>query len=52
VKKNIQAWSSKLFLPENIIAEWTWGGLLTEENIHAISEILARYRELSENGWI
>jgi len=52
MKKNIRAWSSKLFLPENIIAEWIWGGFLTEENIQAISEILTRYRELLKTGGI
>ena len=52
MKKNIRAWSSKLFLPEDIIAEWTRGGFLTEENIQAISEIFARYRELLKTGMI
>ncbi|MEZ4568614.1 MAG: hypothetical protein R2860_17175 [Desulfobacterales bacterium] len=38
MKKNIKIWSRKLFLPENIVAEWAWRGLLTEENIKAVSK--------------
>jgi len=52
MKKNIKFWSRKLFLPENIVAEWAWAGFLTEENIAAVAEILSRYRELSHDGRI
>ena len=46
MKKNIRAWSSKLFLPENIVAQWVWNDDLTKENIQVVSEVLAIYRAL------
>jgi hypothetical protein len=52
VKKNIRAWSEKLFLPEKTVATWAWSGLLTEENIEAVSEVLVKYRELAKTGMI
>ena len=48
MKKNIRAWSAKLFLPEKAIAELAWNGLLTEENIEAVIEVLERYRETDQ----
>jgi len=52
LKKNIRAWSEKLFLPEKAVAEWAWKGLLTEDNIEAVIEVLALFRELNRTGII
>jgi hypothetical protein len=46
MKKNITTWSSKLFLPEDIVAHWARKDLLTEKNFAQVSEILSNYREL------
>ncbi len=46
MKKNITTWSSKLFLPEDIVAHWARKDLLTEKNFAQVSEILSDCREL------
>jgi len=50
MKKNIRVWSSKLFLPEKAVAEMAWNGLLTEDNIKAVIEVLALFRGLRNTG--
>lgn len=50
MKKHIREWSSKLFLPEKAVAEWARNGLLTENNIEAVIEVLALFRGLTRNG--
>jgi hypothetical protein len=52
MKKNIRAWSAKLFLPEKAVAEWAWKGLLTEDNIAAVIEVLSLFRGLNRTGII
>lgn len=46
MKKNITTWSSKLFLPEDIVAQWARKDLLTEKNFAQVSEILSDCRKL------
>jgi len=50
LKKNIRAWSEKLFLPEKAVAEMAWNGLLTEDNIKAVIEVVALFRGLRNTG--
>jgi hypothetical protein len=50
VKKNIRAWSAKLFLPEKAVADLAWNGLLTEDNIEAVIAVLEKYRGLRNTG--
>lgn len=47
MKNNIKTWSSKLSIPQKVVTEWALSGLLTEDNIEAVSEALAKYRELT-----
>jgi hypothetical protein len=47
MKKNIKTWSSKLSIPQKVVTEWALSGLLTEDNIEAVSEVLAKHRELT-----
>jgi len=46
MKKNIKTWSFKLSMPEKAVADLTRQGFLTEENVEAVSVVLATYREL------
>jgi hypothetical protein len=46
MKKNIKTWSLKLSLPEKAVSQWTRQGLLTEDNIEAVYEVLMKFREL------
>jgi len=46
MKKNIKTWSCTLSMPEKSVADLVRQNFLTEENIEAVSVVLATYREL------
>jgi hypothetical protein len=50
MKKNIKTWARMLSMPEHVVEGLVRQGVLTDENIQAVSVVLATYRELIGAG--